>query len=65
VDGNSLKTFGRGLPSGICFSHASAIIEGGKGTAEGKVQSLQSAGASVVDDPSDLGKVLKKLLLKG
>lgn len=56
---------GRGLPAGIRFSHASAIIEGGKGTAEGKVESLQSAGAYVVDDPSDLGKVLKKLLSKG
>jgi len=29
------------------------------------VESLQSAGAYVVDDPSDLGKVLKKLLSKG
>ena len=30
---------GRGLTSGIRFSHASAIIEGGKGTAEGKGRS--------------------------
>jgi succinyl-CoA synthetase alpha subunit len=53
---------GRGLPSGIRFSHASAIIEGGKGTAEGKVEALRSAGAYVVDKPEDIGPTLKRIL---
>ena len=53
---------GRGLPSGMRFSHASAIIEGAKGTAEGKVAALKDAGACVVDKPEDIGPALQKLL---
>jgi succinyl-CoA synthetase alpha subunit len=53
---------GRGLTSGIRFSHASAIIEGGKGTAEGKAKALQEAGAHVVDKPDDIGPTVAKLL---
>jgi len=55
---------GRGLPSGIRFSHASAIIEGGKGTAEGKAAALRSVGAHVLDKPEDIGPTLKKVLSK-
>jgi len=53
---------GRGLPKGIRFSHASAIIEGGKGTAESKVAALRRAGAHVVDRPDDIGPTLVKIL---
>jgi succinyl-CoA synthetase alpha subunit len=53
---------GRGLPAGIRFSHASAIIEGGKGTAEGKVKALKECGAYVVDAPEDIGPTLQKIL---
>jgi succinyl-CoA synthetase alpha subunit len=56
---------GRGLTKGIRFSHASAIIEGGKGTAESKIQDLKSAGAYVVDKPDDIGPTLVKILKKG
>ena len=52
---------GRGLPAGIRFSHASAIIDGGRGTAEQKVEALRSAGAHVVDKPEDLGPTLKRI----
>lgn len=55
---------GRGLPSGIRFSHASAIIEGGKGTAEGKAAALRSVGAHVLDRPEDIGPTLQKILSK-
>jgi succinyl-CoA synthetase alpha subunit len=55
---------GRGLPAGIRFSHASAIIEGGKGTAERKVEALRAAGAHVVDKPEDLGPTLKRIVGK-
>ncbi|MDZ7832590.1 MAG: succinate--CoA ligase subunit alpha [Desulfobacterales bacterium] len=53
---------GRGLPAGMRFSHASAIIEGGKGTAEGKVKALQECGAYVVEAPEDIGATLQKIL---
>jgi len=53
---------GRGLAKGIRFSHASAIIEGGKGTAESKVEALRGAGVHVVDQPGDIGPTLAKLL---
>lgn len=53
---------GKGLAKGIRFSHASAIIEGGKGTAESKVQALRSAGAHVVEKPDDIGQTLVKVL---
>lgn len=53
---------GIGLPAGIRFSHASAIIEGGKGTAEGKVKALREAGTYVLEKPEDIGATLKKIL---
>jgi len=55
---------GRGMPSGLRFSHASAIVEGGKGTAEGKAQALESVGAHVVNRPWDLIPVLQKVFKK-
>jgi len=45
---------GKAAREGTRFSHAGAIIEGGKGTHAGKVQALAEAGASVVDGFGDL-----------
>jgi len=53
---------GRGLAKGIRFSHASAIIEGRKGTAESKVGALRDAGVHVVDQPYDIGPTLVNAL---
>ena len=53
---------GVGLPAGLRFSHASAIVEGGRGSAEGKIQALRSVGAHVVDRPEELGPMLKKVI---
>lgn len=53
---------GRSLPAGIRFSHASAIIERGRGTAESKVKSLTEAKASVVDKPQEIVSTLMKVL---
>ncbi len=53
---------GRGLAKGIRFSHASAIIEGGRGTAEGKIKALREGGARVVERPDEIGSVLQQLL---
>lgn len=45
---------GRAATSGVRFSHAGAIVEGGRGTHGGKVASLRAAGATVVDTFDEL-----------
>jgi len=52
---------GRGLPAGLRFSHASAIIEGGRGTPESKIKALNDAGAYVVERPEDIGLTLQQI----
>ncbi len=44
------------------FSHAGAIIEGGRGTREGKVARLQQVGAHVVENFGDVPAVTKTVL---
>ena len=56
---------GRTLPAGMRFSHASAIIEGGRGTAEAKVEALEAVGAHVVEHPHEIAKTVAKLLEGG
>lgn len=41
---------GKAAKKGTRFSHAGAIVEGNRGTYEGKVKALKEAGAFVVDD---------------
>jgi succinyl-CoA synthetase alpha subunit len=56
---------GAAATSGTRFSHAGAIIEGNRGTHEGKVKRLKEAGAHIVDDfgeiPEATAQVLKSL----
>ena len=56
---------GRTLPAGMRFSHASAIIERGRGTAESKIKALEEVGAQVVERPQDIAVSLKKILKIG
>ena len=56
---------GRSLPSGMRFSHASAIIEGGRGTAESKVKALEEVGAYVVERPQEIAITVAKILKGG
>ena len=56
---------GRTLPTGMRFSHASAIIEGGRGTAENKVEALIKVGALVVEHPQEIATTLAKILKVG
>src|SRR5947199_627305 len=56
---------GKAAREGTRFSHAGAIIEGGRGTHAGKVNALREAGATVVDAfgelPDAVVQILKKL----
>ncbi len=56
---------GRTLPAGMRFSHASAIIEGGRGTAESKVKALEEAGAMVVERPQQIVATIVRILEGG
>ncbi len=53
---------GRTAPKGKRMGHAGAIITGGKGTVEGKIIALESAGAKVASRPSEVGTLLIQLL---
>jgi succinyl-CoA synthetase alpha subunit len=55
---------GKAAKSGTRFSHAGAIIEGGRGTHEGKVDRLRSVGATVVEAFGDLPAATKEVLAK-
>ena len=53
---------GAGVRPGMRFSHASAIVERGRGSAESKITALRNAGATVVDGPELLAPALAKIL---
>jgi succinyl-CoA synthetase alpha subunit len=52
---------GRTAPPGRRMGHAGAIVSGGKGTAEAKVEALLDAGISVAETPSHIAEALFKV----
>jgi len=55
---------GKAAKAGTRFSHAGAIIEGGRGSYESKRDSLEKAGVRVVDSIFDFPRVVGELLTK-
>lgn len=53
---------GRTAPPGRRMGHAGAIVSGGSGTAEAKMEAMREAGIAVVESPAELGSTVARLL---
>jgi succinyl-CoA synthetase alpha subunit len=53
---------GRSAPRGKRMGHAGAIIMGKAGTAETKIEAFRSAGVKVAEKPSDVARLLARLV---
>ena len=53
---------GKTAPAGKRMGHAGAIISGGKGKAENKIEKMKSCGILIAESPAEIGKTLHEKL---
>ena len=49
-------------PAGKKMGHAGAIVSGGKGTAQGKMDALRAAGVKVGQNPTEAGDLMAEII---